>query len=1008
MQGRGDAKTFAALVRSKWTERLLHLFLVPILLVYSLWLPPASMGVRLFHTDYSLVTPEEGGIAEGPLGVRLSVGPRAVEKRSRIRIDALAGDALAGVPLVNPSPFLDAAGSRGLVRIKPDSPESVAMQEIPRDLVVYGPFYRFEIYGESSTSGVVSLPIPYELAAHEMADLYVWDGLSWRWLPAHATSNGMMLRAEIDALPSLLMIAQRQSGSPRVCLSVSPQDARRVPKDVDASIINLAGLTLDGEGRVIGQTVDVGGVGVSGREDLLLSISNVIDDVVRSDLVDNLIINEPLREQHVANILGRVRPAVFAGIEIAYQGIDPDLRLEFSAFIAELGRALHDAGKMLAVRVDQPTLVHGAWDTGAYDWKTLGRMVDLVRIPAMPNPAAYVPGGDMDRLLAWATGEVNRRKIDLMMTSYCHDLVGGELVPIDYKEALGHLVTSIEADDADRVLLPGEAVRLTMPGVGEASVNLAQDAQVYWFGYRDAQAQGHTVWLESASSVARKLQYVNRYALGGFSLHDALNEANDEDIVSIVRAFQDNLARFEPRFALVWSIEDEVGAIIHRQIQPLARPQWQWTAPDVPGDYVVRVALSDDGGDTNLGPASQLDLQVPTPTFTPTPTPTNTPTPTSTPTNTPTPEPTSTPMPTPTPKPKPKPAAVKPAGFFGYGIQADLVTDTDHERIYNHIKAIGFNWVKQQVEWFRYNAGPGQYDWGALDRIVEGANAHGINVLFSVVKAPGWSRPPQDTDEGPPADPNTYGAFMRDMAARYKGRVKAYEIWNEQNLYYEWGGRGHKLNAARYVELLKVAYNAIKSVDPGAIVISGALTPTGYNDGDIAIDDGVYLEQMYQAGMARYCDAVGAHPSGYNVPPDAAWQTHVDPSAGFRGPFTNRHPSWFFRGTMERYRNIMIKYGDAHKRIWPTEFGWASVEGLGVPPVHGYEYSADNTEAEQAQFIVRAYQMGKAWGWVGVAFLWNLNFAPVAGKQDEKAAFGIVRDDWSPRPAFAALRDMPK
>jgi hypothetical protein len=41
-------------------------------------------------------------------------------------------------------------------------------------------------------------------------------------------------------------------------------------------------------------------------------------------------------------------------------------------------------------------------------------------------------------------------------------------------------------------------------------------------------------------------------------------------------------------------------------------------------------------------------------------------------------------------------------------------------------------------------------------------------------------------------------------------------------------------------------------------------------------------------------------------------------------------------------------------------------------------------------------------------FLWNLNFAPVAGKQDEKAAFGIVRHNWSPRPAFAALRDMPK
>jgi len=235
--------------------------------------------------------------------------------------------------------------------------------------------------------------------------------------------------------------------------------------------------------------------------------------------------------------------------------------------------------------------------------------------------------------------------------------------------------------------------------------------------------------------------------------------------------------------------------------------------------------------------------------------------------------------------------------------------------------------------------------------------------------------------------------------------VHAYEIWNEQNLYYEWGGLGNKLNAARYVELLKVAYQAIKAVDPGAVVISGALTPTGYNDGNIAIDDRIYLEQMYQAGMKNYCDAVGAHPSGYSNPPDADWQTYSDPTAGFNA---TGHPSWFFRGTLESYRNIMVAYGDGAKRIWPTEFGWSSVENLGAPPAKGYEYAADNTEAEQAQYIVRAYEIAKGWGWVGPMFLWNLNFGPICGCNDEKAGFGVVRPDWGMRPAFAALAHMPK
>ena len=104
------------------------------------------------------------------------------------------------------------------------------------------------------------------------------------------------------------------------------------------------------------------------------------------------------------------------------------------------------------------------------------------------------------------------------------------------------------------------------------------------------------------------------------------------------------------------------------------------------------------------------------------------------------------------------------------------------------------------------------------------------------------------------------------------------------------------------------------------------------------------------------------------------------------------------------YYNIMKKYGDGGKKLWPTEFGWAS----SASPTKNYEYAADNTLEEQAAYTVRAYEMAKAWGWVGPMFLWNLNFAPVSGKSDEKAAFGVVRHDWSPRPAFNAIRDMPK
>ena len=55
------------------------------------------------------------------------------------------------------------------------------------------------------------------------------------------------------------------------------------------------------------------------------------------------------------------------------------------------------------------------------------------------------------------------------------------------------------------------------------------------------------------------------------------------------------------------------------------------------------------------------------------------------------------------------------------------------------------------------------------------------------------------------------------MADRYRGKVQAIEVWNEQNLWYEAGGRG-RINPGRYVQLLQAAYTGIKyqwGDDPG-------------------------------------------------------------------------------------------------------------------------------------------------------------------------------------------------
>lgn len=371
------------------------------------------------------------------------------------------------------------------------------------------------------------------------------------------------------------------------------------------------------------------------------------------------------------------------------------------------------------------------------------------------------------------------------------------------------------------------------------------------------------------------------------------------------------------------------------------------------------------------------------------------------------------------PAPAAAPVAAAPApgggGSFGYGVQAHMVHNNQAGQVMQKTRELGFGWVKQQIEWKVFEHTQGQYDWGSMQGIIDAANNAGISLLFSVVNAPPWAREGgfEPNVGGPPADPNTFARFLGAMAGKYCGTsLKAIEVWNEQNLHYEWGNL--PLDPAKYVALLRPAYTEIKSACPSMLVISGALTPAASNGapqsrgGIAAMDDFEYLEKMFQAGLNSYMDGVGAHPSGYNVPPQYTWQQgceaiQIHGNSGFNGACDSPHHSWSFRSTMEGYRNIAVKYGATNKLIWPTEFGWAA--GGAFDPRYGY--ANDNDYNEQAAWTVEAFQMMKRWRWVGPAILWNLNFRVVADGT-EKAQWGIVRNDWSNLPVFNALRDMPK
>ncbi|MFN5927021.1 MAG: hypothetical protein ACK45X_02755, partial [Roseiflexaceae bacterium] len=60
------------------------------------------------------------------------------------------------------------------------------------------------------------------------------------------------------------------------------------------------------------------------------------------------------------------------------------------------------------------------------------------------------------------------------------------------------------------------------------------------------------------------------------------------------------------------------------------------------------------------------------------------------------------------------------------------------------------------------------------------------------------------------------------------------------------------------------------------------------------------------------------------------------------------------------------------------------------------------------RMVYEKYRDETGRSWIGVLFLWNLNFAVLWGQEGnpnhEQAAYGILNPDWSPRPVFIALQ----
>jgi hypothetical protein len=337
-----------------------------------------------------------------------------------------------------------------------------------------------------------------------------------------------------------------------------------------------------------------------------------------------------------------------------------------------------------------------------------------------------------------------------------------------------------------------------------------------------------------------------------------------------------------------------------------------------------------------------------------------------------------------------------------YGANFFLAREVEpwkRQRTVQMAQEAGLGWAKQQFAWAEIeplrkgefiDPVSGESSWAKFDRIVDLYRSSGLQVIARLDRAPDWARVPDTRPETPPVRFEDYGDFVYDFVKHFSGRVQYIQIWNEPNIYPEWGEQA--VDPVAYTEMLRIAYQRAKEADPNVYVLSAPLAitlgePHPEEGKWRSMPDLDFLETMYKAGARDVFDILSANAFGFDMPPEEPPDPNV---LNFR--------------RVELQREIMERYGDADKAIWFNEYAWNAAP----------EYFRDEdliwervSEEEQAEYTLRGIEFAQQnWPWAGVFDIWYFRQTGQQYTPDEAAYyFRMVDVDFTPRRVYDAVQD---
>jgi len=249
------------------------------------------------------------------------------------------------------------------------------------------------------------------------------------------------------------------------------------------------------------------------------------------------------------------------------------------------------------------------------------------------------------------------------------------------------------------------------------------------------------------------------------------------------------------------------------------------------------------------------------------------------------------------------------------GLHMDMTFSDDqgvNSRAVTLASTVYARYSRNSFLWHRVEPEKGKRDWSQMDQIVEMLGKAGIEPIMCVYGSPTWISGATGKEDQywlyVPKDParfeawlTAYKDFMREAVRRYKGKVRKWELWNEENISDAWRPLA---NFEQYVAFYNAIRDVIRSEDSGAQVALGGLGNLTFV-GEGSMPGYQFLQKLYEKGV--FPDIVAIHPYT-KVAPDQfkQWDNNFD--------------------DISLIHRIMQSYGQTAKPLWITEWGWSSAE----------------------------------------------------------------------------------